>query len=233
MSFKVSATGGQGLSGVPMDGGIALSYYDAANGQVTIATRSGDGSVATAAAADIPEGSAEGSGAATGLAARSRGVGRRDLVGRRRGRQVRDRRPWFAEAGRHRHVDGGRGVPVDHRERGRLGDLPRLVRDDGGGPARRRVRGVRGRSVRRAQPHADRPDHPAVAVAGRMHPRSGRLRHGGRAGHRVHRGRLHPGHRRRVVLRSSSTTATRARSTTSRSSPAKNRPATPSSRATS
>jgi plastocyanin len=67
VSFKISTTGGQGLSGVPMNGGIALSYYDAANGQVTIATRTGDGSVATAAAAEVPEGSAEGSGAATGL----------------------------------------------------------------------------------------------------------------------------------------------------------------------
>jgi plastocyanin len=68
VSFEVSATGGQGLSGVAMDGGIALSYYDAANGQVTIATRSGDGSVDTVAAAEIAEGSAEGPRAATGIA---------------------------------------------------------------------------------------------------------------------------------------------------------------------
>src|SRR5215211_5742387 len=33
VSFEVSATGGQGLSGVAMNGGIALSYYDAVNGQ--------------------------------------------------------------------------------------------------------------------------------------------------------------------------------------------------------
>jgi plastocyanin len=68
VSFEVTATGGQGLSGVAMDGGIALSYYDAANGQVTIATRSGDGSVDTVAAAEIAEGSAEGPRAATGIA---------------------------------------------------------------------------------------------------------------------------------------------------------------------
>jgi plastocyanin len=73
VSFEVSATGGQGLSGVAMDGGIALSYYDAANGQVTIATRSGDGSVDTVAAAEIAEGSAEGPGAATGIALGSEG----------------------------------------------------------------------------------------------------------------------------------------------------------------
>jgi plastocyanin len=73
VSFEVSATGGQGLSGVAMDGGIALSYYDAANGQVTIATRTGDGSVDTVAAAEVPEGSAEGPGAATGIALGSDG----------------------------------------------------------------------------------------------------------------------------------------------------------------
>jgi plastocyanin len=68
VSFEVSSTGGQGLSGVATDGGLALSYYDAANGQVTIATRNGDGTVDTAAAAEIPEGSAEGPGAGTGIA---------------------------------------------------------------------------------------------------------------------------------------------------------------------
>ena len=68
VSFEVSATGGEGLSGVAMDGGIALSYYDAANGQVTIAIRSGDGSVDTVAAAEIAEGSVEGPRAATGIA---------------------------------------------------------------------------------------------------------------------------------------------------------------------
>jgi plastocyanin len=73
VSFEVSATGGQGLSGVAMDGGIALSYYDAANGQVTIATRTGDGSVDTFAAAEVPEGSAEGPRAATGIALGSDG----------------------------------------------------------------------------------------------------------------------------------------------------------------
>ncbi len=73
VSFEVSATGGQGLSGVAMDGGLALSYYDAANGQVTIATRTGDGSVATVAAAEVPEGSAEGPGARTGIALASEG----------------------------------------------------------------------------------------------------------------------------------------------------------------
>jgi plastocyanin len=73
VSFEVSATGGQGLSGVAMDGGIALSYYDAANGRVTIATRTGDGSVDTVAAAEIAEGSAEGPGAATGIALGSEG----------------------------------------------------------------------------------------------------------------------------------------------------------------
>ena len=73
VSFEVSATGGQGLSGVAMDGGLALSYYDAANGQVTIATRTGDGSVDTVAAAEVPEGSAEGPGARTGIALGSDG----------------------------------------------------------------------------------------------------------------------------------------------------------------
>jgi plastocyanin len=72
-SFEVSGTGGQGLSGVAMDGGAVLSYYDAANGQVTIATRTGDGSVATVAAAEVPEGSAEGPGARTGIALGSEG----------------------------------------------------------------------------------------------------------------------------------------------------------------
>ena len=73
VSFEVSATGGQGLSGVAMDGGLALSYYDAASGQVTIATRTGDGSVDTVAAAEVPEGSAEGPGARTGIALGSGG----------------------------------------------------------------------------------------------------------------------------------------------------------------
>jgi plastocyanin len=56
-----------------MDGGVVLSYYDAANGQVTIATRTGDGSVATVAAAEVSEGSAEGPGARTGIALGSEG----------------------------------------------------------------------------------------------------------------------------------------------------------------
>jgi plastocyanin len=56
-----------------MDGGVVLSYYDAANGQVTIATRSGDGSVDTVAAAEVPEGSAERPGAATGIGLGSEG----------------------------------------------------------------------------------------------------------------------------------------------------------------
>jgi hypothetical protein len=73
VSFEVSGTGGQGLSGVAMDGGLALSYYDAANAQVTIATRSGDGSVDTAVAAEVAEGSAEGPWAATGIALGSDG----------------------------------------------------------------------------------------------------------------------------------------------------------------
>ena len=73
VSFEVSGTGGQGLSGVATDGGLALSYYDAANGQVTIATRNGDGPVDTAAAAEVPEGSAEGPGAGTGIALGSDG----------------------------------------------------------------------------------------------------------------------------------------------------------------
>ena len=73
VSFEVSSTGGRGLSGVATDGGLALSYYDAANGQVTIATRNGDGTVDTAAAAEIPEGSAEGPGAGTGIALGSDG----------------------------------------------------------------------------------------------------------------------------------------------------------------
>ena len=68
VSFGVSDTGGQGLSGVAMDGAIALSYYDAANGQVSIATRGGDGSVDTTAVSEIPEGSAAEPGAATALA---------------------------------------------------------------------------------------------------------------------------------------------------------------------
>ena len=132
VSFDVSATGGQGLSGVAMDGGLALSYYDAANGQVTIATRTGDGSVDTVAAAEVPEGSAEGPGARTGIALGSERFGRPHLVGRRRRGPVRDRRPGFAEGRRHGDLDGGRGVPDDHRERGRLGHLPRVVRDHGG-----------------------------------------------------------------------------------------------------
>jgi plastocyanin len=73
VSFEVSPSGGQGLSGVAMDGGVALSYYDAANGQVTIATRTGDGSVDTVAAAEVSEGSAEGPGARTGIALGSEG----------------------------------------------------------------------------------------------------------------------------------------------------------------
>jgi plastocyanin len=50
-----------------------LSYYDASNAQVTIATRTGDGSVDTVAAAEVPEGSAEGPGARTGIALGSEG----------------------------------------------------------------------------------------------------------------------------------------------------------------
>jgi plastocyanin len=73
VSSAVSATGGQGLSGVAMDGGVLLSYYDAANGQVTIATSTGDGSVDTVAAAEVPEGSAEGPGSRTGIALGSEG----------------------------------------------------------------------------------------------------------------------------------------------------------------
>ncbi|MGA9160658.1 MAG: cupredoxin domain-containing protein [Actinomycetota bacterium] len=68
VSFDVADNGGQGLSGVPTDGGLALSYYDAANGQVTIATRGGDGATDTAPAGEIAEGSADVVGAATSLA---------------------------------------------------------------------------------------------------------------------------------------------------------------------
>ena len=67
VSFDVADTGGQGLSGVPTDAGLALSYYDPANGQVTIATRGGDGTTDTASAGQIAEGSAEVTGAATSL----------------------------------------------------------------------------------------------------------------------------------------------------------------------
>jgi plastocyanin len=68
VSFDVSKTGGQGLSGVATDSGLALSYYDAANGQVTIATGDGGGQFATDAAAEAAEGSETEEGAGTSLA---------------------------------------------------------------------------------------------------------------------------------------------------------------------
>ena len=67
VSFDVSETGGQGLSGVATDSGLALSFYDAANGQVTIAT-GGGGRFATDAAAEVAEGSETEEGAGTSLA---------------------------------------------------------------------------------------------------------------------------------------------------------------------
>jgi plastocyanin len=73
VSFDVSATGGQGLSGVTTDSGLALSYYDAANGQVTIATGDGGGPFATDAAAEAAEGSETEEGAGTSLAIDSEG----------------------------------------------------------------------------------------------------------------------------------------------------------------
>jgi plastocyanin len=73
VSFDVSETGGQGLSGVATDSGLALSYYDAANGQVTIATGNGGGQFATDAAAEVAEGSETEQGAGTSLAIDSEG----------------------------------------------------------------------------------------------------------------------------------------------------------------
>ena len=73
VSFDVSETGGQGLSGVATDSGLALSYYDAANGQVTIATGDGGGQFATDAAAEAAEGSETEEGAGTSLAIDSEG----------------------------------------------------------------------------------------------------------------------------------------------------------------
>jgi plastocyanin len=73
VSFDVSGTGGQGLSGVATDSGLALSYYDAANGQVTIATGDGGGRFATDAAAEVAEGSETEEGAGTSLAIDSEG----------------------------------------------------------------------------------------------------------------------------------------------------------------
>jgi plastocyanin len=72
VSFDVSETGGEGLSGVATDSGLALSYYDAANGQVTIAT-GGSGQFATDAAAEVAEGSETEEGAGTSLAIDSEG----------------------------------------------------------------------------------------------------------------------------------------------------------------
>ena len=72
VSFDVSETGGEGLSGVTTDSGLALSYYDAANGQVTIAT-GGSGQFATDAAAEVAEGSETEEGAGTSLAIDSEG----------------------------------------------------------------------------------------------------------------------------------------------------------------
>ena len=68
VSFDVADTGGQGLAGVSTDPGLALSYYDPANGQVTIATRGADGATDSAAAGEIAEGSADVVGATTALA---------------------------------------------------------------------------------------------------------------------------------------------------------------------
>jgi len=73
VSIDVSETGGQGLSGVATDSGLALSYYDAANGQVTIATGDGGGQFATDAAAEVAEGSETEEGAGTSLAIDSEG----------------------------------------------------------------------------------------------------------------------------------------------------------------
>jgi plastocyanin len=74
VSFDVSETGGQGLSGVTTDSGLALSYYDAANGQVTIATGDVGGQFATDAAAEVAEGSETEEGAGTSLAIDSEGA---------------------------------------------------------------------------------------------------------------------------------------------------------------
>ena len=73
VSFDVSETGGQGLSGVMTDSGLALSYYDAANGQVTLATGDGGGQFATDAAAEVAESSETEHGAGTSLAIDSEG----------------------------------------------------------------------------------------------------------------------------------------------------------------
>jgi len=73
VSFDVSTTGGQGLAGVTTDSGLALSYYDAANRQVTIATGDGGGQFATHAAAEVAEGSETEEGAGTSLAIDSEG----------------------------------------------------------------------------------------------------------------------------------------------------------------
>ena len=73
VSFDVSETGGQGLSGVATDSGLALSYYDAANGQVVTATGDGGGQFATDAAAEVAEGSETEEGAGTSLAIDSKG----------------------------------------------------------------------------------------------------------------------------------------------------------------
>jgi plastocyanin len=72
-SVELDTDGGQGLSGVATADGFAFSYYDEANGQVTIATGS-PGAFQTGPAAEIAEGSSTAPGAGTSLAVDEQGT---------------------------------------------------------------------------------------------------------------------------------------------------------------
>ena len=139
------ARGGQGLSGVAMDGGLALSYYDAANGQVTIKPPgNGDGSVDTVGRRRGPRG-------------QRRGTRRQDRDRARRRWFGRASRGWDADEGvRFATGDPGSLKAVDTGTSTVDGTFPSItVNEDGsvtylawyattrGGPARRRVRGLR------------------------------------------------------------------------------------------
>jgi plastocyanin len=69
VSFDVSDSGGQGLSGTATDDGIALTFYDGTG--VTLATGGASGPFQTASVGDVADGSATQEGANTAIAAGS------------------------------------------------------------------------------------------------------------------------------------------------------------------
>ena len=137
-SFNVQGVnGGQALSGTPTSDGLALTYYDGTG--VTLATGSPSGPFDTVSLGDVTDGSATEEGAGTSLAVGSDDSVNVAWVDASDGVVLATGDPG-ARAGGHRDRHRGRGVPFGRGEPGRLGHLPRVVRDRGAGPAGRRVR---------------------------------------------------------------------------------------------